>query len=475
MTLSRRKTIALIGGGVIFAAAGATGYAVTRQPQTARKPWELAGSYAEPRQKALSFALLAPNPHNQQPWLVDLSEPGAVVLYANPEKLLPHTDPMSRQITIGLGAFLEVMRMAAAQDGYRVDLEYFPEGFNAEALDARPIARARFEKDTAQQPDPLFAHVLTRRSNKEPYDTARPVEAAAVAALKAASSDIAFGSTLDPEDIAFYREFSKEALWVELRTPRTYKESVDVFRIGHREVDANPDGIDLSGPMFESLRLAGMFNREIALDQESLAFKGGIQAVNAYCETAMGYVWLKTPTNTRLDQMNAGRNWVRVNLAATGLVLAFTRFRKRCRNILRWPTITPRSTNGLRQRGEWFKCLDVSATVQIYRRAPAGHWNIRLSQVDEIRQTLFGFFTEVGIINQLASRLLESHLPKGLLISHFGVVNHLMLRGDGHTPLAIANAQQVPKTTMTHTLAGLQKAGFIAFQPNPKDARGPNA
>ena len=317
MTLSRRKTIALIGGGIITAAAATAGVAITRKPQTALKPWAIAGTYTEPRRKALSFALLAPNPHNQQPWLVDLSEPNAVVLYVNPEKLLPHTDPMSRQITIGLGAFLEVMRMAAAQDGYRVELAYFPEGSNADALDSRPIARATFTKDSTQAPDPLFAQVLSRRSSKEPYDVARPVPHSVIETLDDATQAVDFGSTLDPEDIAFYRDMTRDALVIELTTPHTYKESVDVFRIGHKEVDASPDGIDFSGPLFETLRLTGMFNREGALDPDSIAFKGGLQVTEANCMSAMGFIWLKTKGNSRAEQLDAGRDWVRLNLAAT--------------------------------------------------------------------------------------------------------------------------------------------------------------
>ena len=53
-------------------------------------------------------------------------------------------------------------------------------------------------------------------------------------------------------------DLSAEAFLIEFRTERTYKESVDLFRIGATEVDANPDGIDLSGPMFEALRMAGL-------------------------------------------------------------------------------------------------------------------------------------------------------------------------------------------------------------------------
>jgi hypothetical protein len=32
------------------------------------------------------------------------------------------------------------------------------------------------------------------------------------------------------------------------------QESVEVFRIGRREVNANPDGIEFMGPMFEAMR-----------------------------------------------------------------------------------------------------------------------------------------------------------------------------------------------------------------------------
>ena len=126
MALSRRKSIALIGGGVVFAAASGAALAVTRRPKTAFAPWNDAGDYDDPRMRALSYALLAPNPHNRQPWLVDLSEPDHAVLYVDTEKLLPHTDPFGRQITIGLGCFLEVMRLAALQDGLDVAFDLFP-------------------------------------------------------------------------------------------------------------------------------------------------------------------------------------------------------------------------------------------------------------------------------------------------------------------------------------------------------------
>ncbi|QDG77894.1 MarR family winged helix-turn-helix transcriptional regulator [Labrenzia sp. PHM005] len=87
------------------------------------------------------------------------------------------------------------------------------------------------------------------------------------------------------------------------------------------------------------------------------------------------------------------------------------------------------------------------------------------------RHTLFSFFNEVGIIAQLSRAAMEARLPDGLTLPHFSVINHLIRVKDGQTPLALAKAFQVPKTTMTHTLSGLIDHRFVDIRPNPKDGR----
>lgn len=84
---------------------------------------------------------------------------------------------------------------------------------------------------------------------------------------------------------------------------------------------------------------------------------------------------------------------------------------------------------------------------------------------------LFGFFNEVGIINQLATAMFEARLPHGFLVSQFAVLNHLIRVRDGRTPLDLARAFQVPKTTMTHTLGLLERHGLVRIAPNPADGR----
>lgn len=318
--MNRRDFLGTTSGSIIVAVGGTgSGCTLTGSANPALAPWQHAGSsYTEPRQRALSYAILAPNPHNRQPWVVDLSIKNTVVLYVDTERLLPATDPFNRQITIGLGCFLEQLRMAANSDGWQVNLTLFPEGENASHLDTRPVARAHFTKLDAPETDKLFAHVLRRRSLKVPFDMSRTVPDNLLQSVTAA---VRYGSTAvasnEMQSVESLRHLTYEALALEINTPLTYQESVDLFRIGQTEVNAQPDGISFPGTKYDILRILGLFTRSGALDKTSSGFKKGAAAVLENTDTAMAHLWQITETNSRSDQINAGRDWLRINLAAT--------------------------------------------------------------------------------------------------------------------------------------------------------------
>lgn len=306
MTLSRRKMIGLIGGGVVLAAAG--GFLTTRRPTKALTPWSLAGSYTEPRMRALSFAILAPNPHNRQPWLAELGGDETLIIHRDKTLNLPETDPFDRQLTIGMGCFLELLRMAAADDGYGLETKLFPQG------EEGPVASIRFTKGATG--DPLFAHVFDRHTNREGYSE-REVGAEAQAVLSGFAT-----IKNSPEDVAALRTLTMEAMAIEMTTQHTMMESVDLMRFGKAEIEANPDGISLGGPFLESLMLAGMLSREDQADQNSASFKQGFDMMQQGLSATPAYAVVTSKGNTRLDQVNAGRDWVRLHLAATGLGLS---------------------------------------------------------------------------------------------------------------------------------------------------------
>ena len=309
MYISRRRTLALLGGGFIAAAgAGATAFVTTRTPETALAPWQKAGSYQDPRKKALSYAILAPNPHNLQPWMVDLVGADTVILYRDPDRALPHTDPFSRQITIGLGCFLEQLRIAATLTGHRVDLNLFPEG------EKGPVAVATFTLGTT--PDPLAAQIMHRRSCKEPMQMTA-IESTKVSAL----ADYAKIIT-ETDAVEQLRELTWDAWMVEAETPRTLKESVDLMRMGKAEINANPDGIDLGGPMLETLILLGVLSREAQLDPDSEASSSAISIYSKMLAATPAYAVITSSKNDRVSQINTGSEWLRLNLKTTELGLA---------------------------------------------------------------------------------------------------------------------------------------------------------
>ncbi len=84
----------------------------------------------------------------------------------------------------------------------------------------------------------------------------------------------------------------------------------------------------------------------------------------------------------------------------------------------------------------------------------------------------FRFFNEIGIIEQLARNRFERVLPDGLKVPHFSVLNHLVRLGDGRSPLRLARAFQVTKSTMTNTLQRLEARGLVRIAPDPDDGRG---
>lgn len=90
---------------------------------------------------------------------------------------------------------------------------------------------------------------------------------------------------------------------------------------------------------------------------------------------------------------------------------------------------------------------------------------------DKRLATFFRLFNEIGIISQLSRAMFELRLEHGFILPHFSVLNHLIRVGDGKTPLELSRAFQVPKASMTHTLSGLEKAGYIEARANAQDKR----
>jgi len=332
--MERRRFIRLVGGGVVIAAgtsltAGCTGFDV---PATAVAAWQGPGSEPDPRRWALSHALLAPNPHNMQPWLADLRTPGEITLRLDTRRLLPATDPLGRQILMGCGALLELLTMAAAQRGHRAETRLFPDGEPAETLDGRPFAHVRLIADAATPVDPLFAQVLRRRTDRRAYDPARPIATADASRLGEAIAGlpVRFGIAgradappAETDRVAFIRAIVRDAWRIELTTEATMMESMRVLRVGSAEIDRHRDGISITKPMVVTLARLGLLDRSRFPAPDSSTTQGEVRGFDEITASTPAYLWIVTEGNRRPQQILAGRAYVRVNLAgtATGVVM----------------------------------------------------------------------------------------------------------------------------------------------------------
>jgi len=85
---------------------------------------------------------------------------------------------------------------------------------------------------------------------------------------------------------------------------------------------------------------------------------------------------------------------------------------------------------------------------------------------------IFGFFTEVGIIEHLANTQMEKVLPDQMKASHFSVLNHLVRLNKKESPAELANAFQVARPSMTNTIQKLTKKHYVTVKADPQDGRG---
>lgn len=278
----------------------------------------------DPRRHALAHAILAPNPHNMQPWLVDLAGDNEIVLFIDRTRLLPATDPPNRQITIGCGAFLELLDLAARENGHRAEMTIFPDGEPQPVLDDRPIARIVLTKDAAVSDDPLYAQIVLRRTNRLPFDARRIPKAEDLKAIFDAATPrepvggaLLFDGAIEADKVARMRDLVWRGWSRETATPQALKESVDVMRIGAAEIARHRDGLVLDGPAIEIARTLGMLKREQLLDPNSDASKQGAAMWKKLADTAPAFVWIAGVDNTRATQIAAGSAYARMNLAAS--------------------------------------------------------------------------------------------------------------------------------------------------------------
>ena len=220
--MDRRKFICVTGGGFVVAAATASAGCTQHMPAAAIEPWKGPGQEADVRRWMLGYAILAPHSHNLQSWLVDLRTPDEIVLRCDLARLLPETDPFSRQIMMSHGTFLELLDIAARERGLKAEISPVSGG-PVRSFKARPAAgRARPSggRSHGVEGPVVRADPRNRRTNRSMYEPDAPGAGRSVAGdvgeREAEFHCVSASSVLDqPDALRRHRVIAAEAWRIE--------------------------------------------------------------------------------------------------------------------------------------------------------------------------------------------------------------------------------------------------------------------
>lgn len=283
---------------------------------------------ADIRNCVLSSAILAPSPHNTQPWKIKLERTERILISIDRDRLIPGCDPIGRQTFISTGAFLENLDITAGSLGYRADLDLFPEGWpDPRTVPDTPIARIDLVRDGRCIPDPLSTQIPIRHTNRRVFST-REVSLHSTGQITESYeySLVPFGFSNDRDFIRTIAGFAADAMDIELADKTRRNETLQYFRFTDEEVLKSADGIGLaqSGYGRISRFLIGKFflSRKKATASPSLFSGMATKKTRAQVEGSGGIGWLSTKSDHRVDQVRAGRAFQRIHLKATSLGIA---------------------------------------------------------------------------------------------------------------------------------------------------------
>ncbi|RKF17539.1 twin-arginine translocation pathway signal protein [Alginatibacterium sediminis] len=332
--MKRRQFIRIVGLGLASTAIGSSIVSCSDNKQAVEFGWGTASlEQSDIRLKLIALAMLCPNPHNIQPWLIKMTSDTSFDLYVDQTRLLPQTDPVARQIHIGQGTFLETLSIAASGHGYQAEISYFPEGeySNQETLE-KPVASITLVKQDTTVVDELYPYLLERQSNKREYNNHRlsETEKSKLGAFNLRSNEGKPVSQLlfidKPEASQYMQEVLTKAMAIEVSNKQRDLETIALFRFNDAEIAKYRDGFGLahSGVTgFKKIVAETLFLSRKSAEKDSTAFgEQSVQFTKTVSESTASFALLSSPGNSRQQQVQVGREYCRLNLTSTKMGIA---------------------------------------------------------------------------------------------------------------------------------------------------------
>jgi hypothetical protein len=276
----------------------------------------------EVRLQLVDQARWAMSAHNMQPWEIELepADPQLLRVFLAADRLLPATDPFSRQIVMSVGGFLALLEDAAAARGFAARIDLFPVGeFAAEdigALFASPVAEVRITPSAGLAASGYLDAIsgATVKANLAPAFLP-PAEQRSYLAMDAREG-IQLRFVQDADSLALLKPILKEAFRLEMQHEPTLRESYELTRRNRRRIQKQPWGLSYRS-MFPQKALGAIEFFETVFPMK--INKWGLRGADNFdqeIDQAGTFLIISTEGNSRLRQAQAGMLFQRLWLKA---------------------------------------------------------------------------------------------------------------------------------------------------------------
>jgi len=301
-------------------------------PKKYLNPWEksYAQQFDDPRLQVIAHGILAPNAHNMQSWKILLSDENKneFTLFVEIGRLLPETDPYSRQIAVSQGTFLELVRIAAENLGYDANINLFPNGeFDDEgtikSINEYPVATVTLEQGK-KKGDAFYETIFNRVTNRTPY-LDKPLAPQQIHQLTSLNTDstILLEIFQNGDDLTRLKELAKQGVQIESNDYETMQETNQVLRINEHQKNEFRYGLTMDSQGLSDV--AQFFIQSLGtvfpLDEEASGKfwrKSEFQRI----EHTPAYALIITADNSRTAQVKSGMLYSRFQLAGTKMGLS---------------------------------------------------------------------------------------------------------------------------------------------------------
>jgi hypothetical protein len=247
-----------------------------------------------------------------QPWeiLFNGDDTRSLRIYLNGERLLPATDPFSRQIFMSIGGFIFLLEYAAADTGYDTDTTLFPKGTLANndigTSFASPVAEVKL-KPQNEAVESLYLDAIssaTVKANLQSAAFSEMQERSYLTLNDFEGIDLRF--LHDEAALSELKPLLKAAFRLEMQNEPTLLESYDLMRRNARQINAQPWGLSYGSNFPEkSLGKIEFFETVFPMKME----KWGIRGADNYdreVDRAGLFLIITTEGNSRTRQIQAG-------------------------------------------------------------------------------------------------------------------------------------------------------------------------